>query len=491
MMKRTIGLLIVVLPTLAFLIAAVTRRLNFDEALALHAGWLLVERVPATPDFYMPVTVLLGWLSHKIIDPGSLFFVTRLLVGLTVLGSLYYAYLNAKLDKGVFSLAFLFCLLQAGFSVHAYEFRYDWAILCGWLLAFVCLLNRRKTDFILLGFCFVLLLTHHLKGVFHASFLYMFYWLVIILENKKWRSHLLLFHGSALALLVSWILISVMSGHGRDITSVYQTFLSLSSEQEKVWPWVALHKCFAKDIVWWWVAGISVIICLVKLSYKVRRIGLIDSAEFWSILFAFVPVLFIFIHPHPWPYMLSLPAPFLAIVIASTLVFMWQRKGGYLHFLAIIFAGVIILYAVNISEGIWPGSPYLAAVRAPNHRQVQTLRFLRQEAGRDDRIIDPTGMVYFMKPCTREWYVDTLFSHYAMEGKWMGELEKEAADCTWLLNTYRLNMLPSHIKETIKNHYIQMNGPVLINKNNDEPRHLPKKYRLQFNKISNFWWCDS
>jgi hypothetical protein len=68
-----------------FLLFALTRRLNFDESLALHAGWLSFNGVPAQPFFYMPFSLVLGWLAPLIEDPGRLFVTLRLAAVLSLL----------------------------------------------------------------------------------------------------------------------------------------------------------------------------------------------------------------------------------------------------------------------------------------------------------------------------------------------------------------------------------------------------------------------
>ncbi len=44
---------------------ALTRRLNFDEALALRAGWLDLAHIPAEPAFLMPWTLFAGAVGHR------------------------------------------------------------------------------------------------------------------------------------------------------------------------------------------------------------------------------------------------------------------------------------------------------------------------------------------------------------------------------------------------------------------------------------------
>src|SRR5512141_943860 len=73
---------------LAFVALAATRRLNFDEALALRAGGLELSGTDAAPAFVMPWTLALGALAHGLGDPGAVFLAARLVVALGILALL-------------------------------------------------------------------------------------------------------------------------------------------------------------------------------------------------------------------------------------------------------------------------------------------------------------------------------------------------------------------------------------------------------------------
>ena len=76
---------------LGFVAAAITRRLNFDEALALRSGWLAVQRLAGAPPFYMPTTLLLGALGSAVTDPAAVMLIARLAVVATVGPALFWA----------------------------------------------------------------------------------------------------------------------------------------------------------------------------------------------------------------------------------------------------------------------------------------------------------------------------------------------------------------------------------------------------------------
>ena len=135
-----------------FLLLASTRRLNFDEALALRSGWLLVEGVPGAPPFYMPTTLLLGALGSLVKDPGTVFLVARLVASVSVCLALFWS-LRTSRGPATALIAGVLIFSQATFVVHGLEFRYDWAILIGLLVAHRLLTRARPFDFFWLGVC--------------------------------------------------------------------------------------------------------------------------------------------------------------------------------------------------------------------------------------------------------------------------------------------------------------------------------------------------
>ncbi len=75
---------------------------------------------------------------------------------------------------------------------------------------------------------------------------------------------------------------------------------------------------------------------------------------------------------------------------------------------------------------------------------------MRRLAAPGERVFDPSGLVYFLPPCTREWYVDTLFESGARTGTWMADaaaLSPQA--CPWVLFTYRIGMLPEPVRSNL------------------------------------------
>ena len=110
--------------------------------------------------------------------------------------------------------------------------------------------------------------------------------------------------------------------------------------------------------------------------------------------------------------------------------------------------GLLLVLALQwAATRVSPWQQYLDSLAAPRDRQVATLRLLRQRLAEGDRIFDPSGLAYFVEPCVGEWYLDTLFEESAERGDWMAELRQlDLAGCAWMLNTYRLRMLPGDLK---------------------------------------------
>ena len=149
---------------LAFGWAAATRRLNFDESLALRAGWLIVEDIPGSPDFYMPWTWALGQLAHLVDDPRWVFLSARMFVATTVVVSLVWAVAQTRAAFVTACGAVALTFVQVAFAVHGYEFRYDSAILIGWLAGFGLVVRGRRSDYAILGICAAWIAAHHVKG---------------------------------------------------------------------------------------------------------------------------------------------------------------------------------------------------------------------------------------------------------------------------------------------------------------------------------------
>ena len=447
---------------LGFAAAAITRRLNFDEALALRAGWLLAQGLPAAPPFYMPMTWLLGLLGSTVADPGVVLLLARLAAVLTVGPALAWA-LAANGRATIGALAAVLALSQATFVVHAVEFRYDWALLVGWLLAYRLVTRRGRWDDLLLGLVTAWLAAHHLKGVYFAACLLLLAAVAAAREGDRRRRLTQLTIGLSGGLLL-WIALSWLLGFGGDLAAVYTTFFDLATGTDaRMAPWESLAGTFRRDSVWWLGALSAVIATIWRLARDRRpRVSGGESAsggfrtrDFLTLGFALAPMGFLFLHPHPWAYMLVLPAPFLALLMAERLADAAARPAPVL-----VAAALAIVLALQwAATGGSPWQAYFDSLAAPRAQQVATLRLLRNRQADGDRIFDPSGLAYFVEPCVDEWYLDTLFEESAKRGNWMGELRSvDLAGCAWMLNTYRLRMLPDELESRLGGAYVLIDG---------------------------------
>jgi hypothetical protein len=480
-LRRLLWLCLTLL-VLGLLAAAIARRLNFDEALALRSGWLAVSRLPAAPPFFMPTTWLLGLLATSVVDPGAVLLLARLAVVGTVGPALVWM-LHTRGRGTVTALAAVLALSQATFVVHAVEFRYDWALLVGWLLAYRLLIRRGRHDFIWLGVLAAWLAAHHLKGIYFSVCLLTLAALaatVVSDRRRRWQQ----LAGGLGGGLLAWVGLSHLLGFGDELTRVYTTFFGLATGTEtRQLPWESLGGTFRRDTVWWLGALLAVIATIWRLPRS--RQTLLAGRDLWTLGFALAPLGFLFLHPHPWAYMLVLPAPFLALLMAERLVEAAPRPTPALA--AGTLALVLVLQWAATRTNPW--QEYFDSLAAPRTRQVATLRLLRERLQDGDRIFDPSGLAYFVEPCVQEWYLDTLFEESAERGEWMSELrEVDLGECTWMLNTYRLRMLTPGLKERFRGAYVLFDGGGGLALHIEDPRLADEAGQgLAYRELVSFW----
>jgi len=439
------------LVVLLFLGQAAIRELNFDECLALRSGTLHLRGVPSAPPFVMPATLLLGALGNGIQDPGLVFFVARGVAAVAVLLGL--ALMARALDPrpGMRALVMVVMLLNGALATHAYEFRYDVAILIGWTLALASLLRcsagpdcrgvRRSAA--MLGFWVAWLAVHHVKGAFFGGSLCLFSWLVLARgrDPAERRRCLLLFHAVLAATLGAWVSLCACLGLLERFVDVYRTFLEVGVGAERVWPGQSLADRFLRDLGWWAAAAFLV------AAFLGRKLKFPDSIR-WIAAFAVVPVLFICLHPHPWAYMVVPIIPPLSLIVGYGLFELLNRARPRTR----ISAAVILLVLQFFPAPLSMVSEAVRVLDSPRTGQVEALRILRNHVREGDTVLDPSGLAYFVKPCHAEWYTDTLFQERMRRGEWMAGLEQVLAGenrPAWVLKTYRLRFLPDAVQHHI------------------------------------------
>jgi hypothetical protein len=198
---------------------------------------------------------------------------------------------------------------------------------------------------------------------------------------------------------------------------------------------------------------------------------------------------FLFLHPHPWAYMLVLPIPFLAVLMADLLIPPLQRATS-VSLLGGVVLALLLQFAVARNS---PWSAYLSSLAAPRTRQVATLRQLRDLAEPEDRIIDPSGLAYFLRPCTAEWYLDALFEERAAKGLWMQEMKQvDLEECPWMLNTYRLRGLPNKSKARLQGRYVldDQSGGLALLEGDPRLQRVGSSHPLPFTELHPFLWTE-
>jgi hypothetical protein len=431
-----------------FVASASVRRLNFDEALALRAGSLEIQGVSAEPPFVMPTTLLLGAASKVVADPGALFLGLRLLVTLLVAGSFWAMLRAAELALPRRIVAITFLLSQSAYATHGFEFRYDAGILIGLQLAVAGTISGSTVGFVGAGAALAFAALHQTKGALLALLLAPF---VVAIAAKR-RGGLRAFVGAFAGTVSVWLITASALGLSARWLATIRTFATVGGESTRVPIATTLGPAALRDLAWWLIS-IAALAALAR-SLRQRRADPVDRLALAATLATLgVAVL----HPHAWVYMLALPAPFVSLVVARSLPGFTEPKRLRTWFL--LGAGAVLLQLV--AGGRTPLGTYVAELRAPRAPEVRLLRELRRVASVNDEVLDPSGLVYFLRPCTRQWYLDTLFAERVAQGRWMIELASGVpANCRWVIRSYRLSWLPPAAKQDLRSRYAETAGAI-------------------------------
>ena len=383
----------------------------------------------------MPATLAAGVAARAIDDPGVLFLVLRLLTSVSVLVALAWAAWQACESAGQAAAAVCLTLLSYAFVAHGVEFRYDAAILLGLLAAFGLIVRARDADFLLLGGAAAFVAAHHVKGLLLGAAVLAFG----VVRSAGDRRRLVRLAAGAGVVGAAWLALAAACGILPDVFATDVVFSRLGASTARLWPWQSsMATTFVRDLAFW----LAVFTAAAGAAFDFARRRATRAREvpdLWALLFLAVTLGFPFVHPMPWPYMLALPAPFGAILLTRR-AGVWARSRWRLPALWAAAAAV----AVQTFAAHSPvGAAYWSSLGSPREPEVEALRLLRRVASPSERIFDPSGMAYFLPPCTREWYIDSLFRDGARKGTWMAEVPAlDPASCPWVLFTYRLDMLP-------------------------------------------------
>lgn len=435
---------------LAFLAAAAFRRLNFDEPLALRAGFLSLSGVPGEPGFAMPFTILTGALGLAVEDPGHLFLAARLLVAGGVLLILAGAFRSAARGTGVAASALFLTLASSAFFVHGLEFRYDAAILVLLVLSLPLLTDGSPRALLSLGVVTGLLATHHLKGLYVAAAVAVFAALRGGLRGVPRVA------AGVAAAAGGWVLVASALGILPDVVGLYASFLDVALEAERWSLFRALGGAFRRDAAWWGVAagGVGGTLFVLRARPPER---LRESPDLWALALAAASGSFLFVHPRPFAYMLALPVPFLGFLVARRIA---QAGPGARASAGLLAAFLVVLQTVLGPELL---SAHVSSFRASRAPQVEALRFLRRASSPGERVLDPSGLAYFLPPCTPQWYVDSVFENRIASGTWMANLRAPVLEaCPWMVITHRLDMLPADLRQALPRSYLPVRPGIAL-----------------------------
>lgn len=459
-----------------FLLCAIVRRLNFDESLALHAGWLQVEGVPALPPFLMPTTLLWGAFSHWVHDPGSVFTLLRLFCSITVLATFLWALKQGQFSIQETALCLILALLQGTFIVHALEFRYDWALLVGMLLVYGFLLRADSVAAFSLGVVTAFLASHHIKGVVLAA-------CVIVLCGWRFHKQRKLLALSVFGMLggfaLWWIPLWITHQAG-NAWSTYVFFQKLSASSDKVPFWQSLGPAFVRDFSWW-------IFVFVLLLWNIRHHEKSEMkiADRMALVLGLATLVLVILHPHAWPYMLALPAPFLSIAAGRCIIRMLRTPENGRKLLVVVAAAVVLHFLVGKE---FPGSAYWRSFHAPRSEQLQTLHQLAKIIQPQDCVFDPSGMTYDSRPCTREWYLDTLLLAPVRQGQWMTDAAGTLSTVRAIVvNSYRIGMAPMEAQKVIFRRFRLGPGGIAIPQNDPRLADPGNWEHINRHEIQSFW----
>ncbi len=434
----------------------VTRRLNFDEALALRSGYWAYGDVPSSPPFWMPFVLVLGALGRLVNDPGAVFVLARLLsLGLVTVSGALLVRSRGLLAGAVFALL---CLAQSEFVAHGFEFRYDAAILSGLLLGALCLERGSTRAFVALGVLVAWLAAHHLKGLYFGASLGALGVLAAIASKSEVSAKLLRLAGGFLGAAALWLALTAALGGLHDLWSMYPFFYRVAQVEV---PYARPGVVLAPSLAWnpaWWAAALGSMALVVGSLVRQHRFGLMRDRRIWAVLLACIGLGFVVLHPRPWQYMVAVPVPFFSLVTVDAVPIaraaLTTLRARALGTLAVVLAVV----ALQLCGDSQPWEPYEHAASATKAPEVATLRLIKTLTAPSDRMLDPSGLAYFTPSCGAEWYTDSLFHRLAHRDEWMTHLASELDNCRFLLRTNRLGMLTGTAWTRVETEFVSVPG---------------------------------
>ena len=306
------------------------------------------------------------------------------------------------------------------------EFRYDAVVLCAWMAAWGALAHPTPGRLRIVGALIVVLALHQTKGLLYAAALTLITWAINNRqEPKSWRQVLI----GALMAAVPWFSLLLAQGLLDEQVAVYAQFARLRTELGAP-AWTELLAQLRNDTYWWALAAAAT-------AMAIRR-QILGSALHITSIMAIPPIAFILVHPHPWPYMLVPCIPLLSSLCITALA---TRPKTF------------TMFAACLTLAVFAMPHHIHALQADGRDDLQLLAQLRAVQTSDDRVLDPSGAAYFIKPATPDWYLDGLFRHRLAQGTWHPAPENPESLPQFVLRSYRLDWMDSFSPDLLGQHY--------------------------------------
>jgi hypothetical protein len=422
--------------TTLMLIQSSIRRPNFDEWLVLRSGWLMASHEPSNLHFLMPWTWMAGQLGSHIQSATALIATLRLMTTLAVLTTLWWALREQHRSRNQALQAYVLTLSCGAFIGHGIEFRYDAVVLWSWLAAWGLLACPTPTKFVALGALIVVLALHQTKGAFFAVSLLAVTWLSARQSCPAiWRRLLM----GALIPAMAWCWLLTDQGLLLEQLAVYAQFAGLRAELGGP-TWTDLMAQLQND-AWWWLLMAASAALSISRWHRDRSLHI-------TLLLGLTPAMFMVLHPRPWPYMLAPCIPFIAslsVASLNSLTLQEPRKRLHAYGLAVACLGLAVFSVQN----------HLHALQASGRSDLKALDLLRAVQTPHDRVLDPSGAAYFIKPIAPDWYLDGLFRHRLAQEAWQPAPANSPELPSIVVRTYRLDWIPSFSADMVHRHYEQ------------------------------------
>jgi|GEM_PF-3528548 len=174
--------------------------------------------------------------------------------------------------------------------------------------------------------------------------------------------------------------------------------------------------------------------------------------------------------------------PFAALLAAAGLEAVVERTG------LVAWQQTMVLSLLLVALG---AGPYFATFwglrQVPMERQVASLRLLKEVLRPDDRIIDPSGLAYFVRPALAFWYSDSLFRQRYQEAV-ASVVDLKGADAASLaLQTYRLQWLPAELRQRLGLDTARSCGGVSFLQQDERERRISEACELRQDRLESFW----